>query len=221
MMNVKHTPPVDADTGLQHLLAGNQRFSAGRPSHPRRTLQTLAEVAGEQHPFAVVLGCSDSRVPPEIIFDQGLGDLCVARIAGPVVDDAVLGSIELAVVNLGIRLIVVLGHEHCAAVEAAVRALHPPLAAGAPAIWTWQAGWTPVTVAQSENLGCVTRAIIPAVARVTEGPGTLLERAIRSNIALVVEQLRASAPVQAMGEQVRVVGAYYSLHTGQVHLTAT
>jgi carbonic anhydrase len=218
MVNVRHTAPVNAETGLQHLLAGNQRFAAGTPLHPRRTLQTLAEVAGAQHPFAVILGCSDSRVPPEIIFDQGLGDLYVSRTAGPVVYDAVLGSIELAVANLGIRLIVVLGHEHCVAVEAAVRALHPPLVAGAPAIWTWQAGWTPVRVAPSGNLGALTRAIIPAVARAASGPGTLLERAIRSNIALVVEQLRASTPIQAMGEQVRVVGAYYSLHTGQVHL---
>ncbi len=221
MVNVKHTPSVDADTGLQHLLAGNQRFSAGRPLHPRRTLQTLAAVAGEQHPFAVILGCSDSRVSPEIIFDQGLGDLYVSRTAGPVVDDAVLGSIELAVANLGIPLIVVLGHEHCAAVEAAVRVLHPPLGAGTPAIWTWQSGWMPVAGAPAGSLGRLTRAILPAVERATQGPGSLLERAIRSNIALVVEQLRASTAVVAMGGQVKVVGAYYSLRTGQVHLTAT
>lgn len=217
-MNLRHTPPVNAETGLQHLLAGNQRFAAGRPLHPRQNLQALAAVAGEQHPFAAILGCSDSRVPPEIIFDQGLGDLYVSRTAGPVADEAVLGSLELAVVNLGVRLIVVLGHEHCAAVEAAVRALHPPLVAGAPAVWTWQAGWTPVRAAPSGNLGRLTKAIIPAVARVTAGPGTLLERAVRSNIALVVEQLRASTPRMALGEQVRVVGAYYGLHTGQVHL---
>src|SRR6476620_3609104 len=113
-------PSVPADEALSRLKAGNERFaqskvSAGQPVAARR-----AATAQTQHPFAIIVGCADSRTAPEIIFDQGIGDLFVVRTAGNLVDDYALGSIEYAVEHLGSRLIVVLGHERCGAVTAAL-----------------------------------------------------------------------------------------------------
>ncbi len=105
-----------------NLRAGNDRFARGQAEHPRRGLRRRAELVAEQHPSAVVLGCSDSRVPPEVVLDQGLGDLFVVRTAGHVLDPAVLGSVEFGVAVLGAPLVVVLGHEGCGAVAAAVAA---------------------------------------------------------------------------------------------------
>ena len=102
--------PADANAWKQ-LLDGNARFVSGRSTHPHQDGQRRAELAVGQKPFAVVIGCADSRTSPEILFDQGLGDLFVVRLAGNIVDDAALGSVEYAVEHLGARLIVVLGHE--------------------------------------------------------------------------------------------------------------
>ncbi|HEY7392870.1 MAG TPA: carbonic anhydrase [Bryobacteraceae bacterium] len=111
---------LTADTALTRLLDGNQRYARHKERHPDQSAARQKELAGGQHPFAVILGCADSRVPPELLFDQGLGDLFVIRVAGNIVDDAVLGSIEYAVEHLGTKLILVLGHENCGAVSAAV-----------------------------------------------------------------------------------------------------
>jgi carbonic anhydrase len=105
---------------LQLLMDGNQRFVEGRSEHPRQDRARRDAVIGGQKPMAAILGCADSRVPPELVFDQGLGDLFVVRGAGEVADDTNLGSLEYAVANLGVRLIVVLGHTDCGAVSAAV-----------------------------------------------------------------------------------------------------
>src|SRR5471032_2358330 len=114
------TPSITPAEALSRLKAGNERFahskvSAGKPIAARR-----AETAQQQHPFAVIVGCADSRTAPEIIFDQNIGDLFVVRTAGNLVDDYALGSIEYAVAHLGVRLIIVLGHERCGAVTAAL-----------------------------------------------------------------------------------------------------
>ena len=98
---------------------GNGRYAGGNLQHPGQTTERRAELANSQYPFATVVSCSDSRVPPEIVFDQGLGDLFVVRVAGNVIDDHGLGSIEYSVDHLGVRLIVVLGHQSCGAVKAA------------------------------------------------------------------------------------------------------
>lgn len=111
---------------LDRLIAGNQRFISGQSDHARRDAECRRALREGQNPFAVVLGCSDSRVPPEIIFDQGLGDLFVVRSAGHVVDNAVLGSLEFAAEMFQTPLILVLGHTSCGAVEAAARADEPP-----------------------------------------------------------------------------------------------
>ena len=104
----------------QRLVAGNKRFAAGRARHPRQDPGHREDLAGAQHPFACVLGCADSRVPAELLFDQGLGDLFTVRAVGEVLDDAVVGSVEYAVEHLHVPLVVVLGHSECGAVKAAI-----------------------------------------------------------------------------------------------------
>lgn len=112
------------DAAWQRLMAGNLRFRTGRQRHPHEQLAWRESLVEGQHPFACVLACADSRVPPELVFDHGLGDVFTVRSAGEVLDDAVIGSLEYAVEHLGVRLIVVLGHESCGAVQAAVELVH-------------------------------------------------------------------------------------------------
>jgi carbonic anhydrase len=116
------TPPVTPDEAWELLRTGNDRFATGRSIRPNQSLERLAQTAGSQQPFAAVLGCMDSRVAAEIVFDCGLGDIVVVRTAGHVVDSTVLGSLEFAVDVIGVPLIVVLGHENCGAVRAALAA---------------------------------------------------------------------------------------------------
>src|SRR5574341_698654 len=112
-----------SEQALRKLLEGHQRYLRGQPLHQHQEAGWRVSLAYSQHPFAVILGCGDSRVPPEIIFDQGLGDLFVIRTAGHVLDAAVLGSVEYGLEKLNIPLVVVLGHERCGAVQAAVKAM--------------------------------------------------------------------------------------------------
>ncbi|WP_346768374.1 carbonic anhydrase [Streptomyces sp. R301] len=114
--------PTTPGAALRELNAGNRRWRTFHEKHPHETRAVRTEVVSGQHPFAVVLGCVDSRVPPELIFDQGLGDLLAVRSAGEVLDEAVLGSVAYGVLDLGIPLVVVLGHQSCGAVSAAVHA---------------------------------------------------------------------------------------------------
>ncbi len=115
-----------ADDALGRLREGNARYAKGRQKHPNAAPKRRAEIAAHQKPFAVVLSCADSRVPPEIVFDQGLGDLFVVRTAGHAIGAIELASIEYAVEHLGASLILVLGHERCGAIKATVDTLHPP-----------------------------------------------------------------------------------------------
>src|SRR5215813_10124865 len=119
---MSNRPDVSADEALQHLIDGNERFLQGKAHLPGLRRETLAELAQGQHPFATILGCSDSRVPPELIFDAGLGELFVVRVAGNVLSPEVAGSLQYAGVHLNTRLFVVLGHEGCGAVKAALEA---------------------------------------------------------------------------------------------------
>jgi carbonic anhydrase len=112
-------PSVAPADAISKLKEGNGRYAGGNLQHPGQTTERRAELANSQYPFAAIVSCSDSRVPPEIVFDQGLGDLFVVRVAGNVIDDHGLGSIEYSVDHLGVRLIVVLGHQSCGAVKAA------------------------------------------------------------------------------------------------------
>ena len=199
--------PADLVTGLpsaqqamQQLVDGNRRFVEGRAAHPHETLEWRASLVSEQHPYAVILGCADSRVPPEVIFDEGLGELFVVRQAGHVADDDSLGSIEYAVGHLHIPLVVVLGHQSCGAVTAALGAV----------------------LRDEPAEGHILRLvddITPAVLESRGQPGDEVDNAIRANVRQVVRRVRVSGPILRPMErrgEVKVVGAYYNLRTGVV-----
>ena len=186
----------------QRLLDGNSRFVSGQLKHPNQNSARRSEVAAGQKPFAVVIGCSDSRTSPEILFDQGLGDLFVIRLAGNIVDDAALGSVEFAVAKLGARLIVVLGHEKCGAVQATVGVVN--------------GGAVP-----AGHIGSIVEAIKPAAAAVKGREGDAVDNVLRENVHEIVERLRISAPVLAplvKEGHLQVVGARYDLDEGKVEL---
>jgi carbonic anhydrase len=189
---------VGADEALARLVEGNKRFVDMKLTHPEQDIACRTALSKGQQPFAVVLGCSDSRVPPEVIFDQGLGDLFVVRVAGNVADDIGIASMEYAVEHLGSRLIVVLGHERCGAVTAAVGGGEFP--GHLPALMT---------------------ALKPAVDKGKALGADPVEGAILANVELTAEQLRESKPILAelveKGE-VKIVGARYDLDTGAVEL---
>jgi carbonic anhydrase len=185
---------------LARLKAGNQRFIAGKLQHPHQNPKRRTELATSQRPFAIVLGCADSRTSPEVLFDQGLGDLFVVRVAGNILDDHILGSIEYAVEHLGAQLIVVLGHQRCGAVQAAKETLDSK--AEAPA-----------------HINSIVTSIQPAV-EATRGAD--LEATIKANTDNVVQSLRSSEPVlkkEIEAGSITVLGAYYDLDTGAVAFT--
>jgi carbonic anhydrase len=186
-------PAVGADDALARLKAGNERFanskiSAGQPVAARRAATTQ-----EQHPFAVVIACADSRSAPEIIFDQTIGDLFVIRTAGNLVDDYGLGSIEYAVDHLGTRLIVVLGHERCGAVTAALAGGSAP-----------------------GHINSLVRDIQPAVTAAKGKDGDALVNAIHENDAQVAAKIRKEAQLGELALKVKIVEGYYNLDTGKV-----
>ena len=184
---------VGADEALAKLKAGNERFtsqpaSKGRPNAARR-----AEVAQTQHPFAVIVACSDSRTAPELVFDQNIGDLFVIRVAGNLVDDYGMGSIEYAVEHLGARLIVVLGHERCGAVKAALAA---PTAPG--------------------HIGALVRDIQPAVQATADKAGDKLALTVHANATAVAAKIWKEAHLGELASEVKVVTGYYDLDSGVV-----
>lgn len=181
---------------LQRLLEGNQRFVASRFQYPHQTPERRMELLSGQQPFAVIVGCSDSRIPPEVIFDLGLGDIFVIRTAGNILDDVGLGSLEYAVEHLHVPLILVLGHENCGAVTAALQ--------GGEA---------------HGHLGSLLTAIQPAVSQAKTQTGNMLENAIKANMTRIVEQIKTTEPILSKAVQdgsVDVIGAYYHLESGKV-----
>jgi carbonic anhydrase len=186
------------DQALSALVEGNQRFVSGHSKHPDQSMARVKELVGTQHPFATVLGCSDSRVDPDIIFDQGLGDLFPVRVAGNIVDDAVLGSIEYAVEHLNCPLVVVLGHEGCGAITAAVNGGEP-----------------------GTHITFLVDAIMPAVTEAKAQTGDVVSNAVRINALRQAEILRTSKPIveKAISERkTKVVVAIYDVKTGQVKI---
>ncbi|NES13916.1 MULTISPECIES: carbonic anhydrase [Micromonospora] len=186
---------------LAELLAGNRRFVSGQPVHGHDVTAAAAVASGDQQPYAVVLGCIDSRVPLEAIFDQTFGSICVIRTGAHVLDRAVLGSIEFVVGQLGVPLVMVLGHERCGAVGSAVAALRTGERPGG-------------------SLAYLVEQIAPAVAEVGADDPQVHPLAVRRHVRRTVAALRAddllAAPV-ATGE-VAVAGALYDLATGEVTL---
>jgi carbonic anhydrase len=194
--------PLTAEQAWRKLVAGNNRFVAGEQQHPHESLEWRESLVNGQHPFAVILGCADSRVSPELVFDEGLGDLFVIRAAGEVLDTAVIGSIEYAVEHLSVPLVVVLGHESCGAVGATIDVVqHGTEVAG--------------------DISTLVRSIEPAVRATPANPDPAAFLA-----ACVAEQARRAA--QYLPERsniisdavahhgVKVVSATYELDTGKV-----
>lgn len=198
-------PPVDRDpdTVLARLLDGNKRFVGGELAHPGRKPADFGPLAEGQAPLAVIVGCADSRVAPEVLFDQGVGDLFVVRVAGNVISGAgatVKGSIEYAIAELGVRLVMVLGHGKCGAVKAALKHID-------------------ANDALPGSIGDLVATIRPAAAAVKDKPGDTLENAIRANVERGVERLKGLDPILAgpvKAGKVKVVGAVYDLRDGKV-----
>lgn len=192
---------MDAKATLEILMEGNRRFMDGKPLHPHQDMKRRDEVLGGQKPVAAVLACSDSRVAPEILFDQGLGDLFVIRNAGNVLDDIVLGSLEYAVDHLEIALILVLSHEKCGAVTAASQTVshhheNPPV-----------------------YLPTILEKLAPAIKGAQEKRGDLIEQAAMENASLSAREIRRLLNLQANeggADRVKVLPAYYSLTSGEV-----
>jgi len=190
-------PSVGSDEALSRLKTGNARFAQSKVSTGKPVAARRAATAKDQHPFAIIVGCADSRTAPEIIFDQDIGDLFVIRTAGNLVDDYALGSIEYAVDHLGTRLIVVLGHSRCGAVTAALAGGSAP-----------------------GHINSLVRDIQPAVAAAKGKEGDALANAIHENDAQVAKKIRSQAQLGEFASQVRIVEGYYDLDTGKVEWTA-
>jgi len=198
---------VSASEALARLRDGNNRFVSERSrSGEGLTGSRRSEVAAGQQPFAIILGCSDSRVPAEIVFDQGLGDLFVIRVAGNIVAPSQVGSVEFAAARYDTRLVVVLGHSQCGAVLATLEELQRP------------------TENQSRNLRAIVDRVRPSVesllaTELKHDRQELIRQAVRANIRASVDHLRHGSEVLEQLIQdggLRVVGAEYSLETGVV-----
>ena len=191
---------ANAGKVLGELMEGNERFRKGVAKHPRSTEDCWKTLVQGQAPVAIVVGCSDSRVPPEIVFDTGVGDLFVIRVAGNVLGRDALGSLEYAVEHLKTPLLVVLGHSHCGAITAVVDGTCP-----------------------FENLAGIVEAIRPAVDATEGQSGDWIDLAARENALRVVQELPSRSPVVAsaiaMGH-LTLVPAYYDLRSGAVELLA-
>jgi carbonic anhydrase len=190
---------------LKVLLEGNARWVRGEPEHPRQTIERRLEVADHQEPFAVVFSCIDSRVPPEIVFDCGLGDLFVVRTGGEALDDmVVLGSPEFGPSGYdSARLIMVLGHKRCGAIIAAIESIET----GVPA---------------PGHISAVVDALRPAYHAAVGRPGDLVENMVSAQVELTVEALRADPLLAdlAADDGLVIVGARYDLESGAVEIIA-
>jgi carbonic anhydrase len=180
---------------LQMLIAGNLRFVSSLRQNPNQTFTRITEVAPSQAPFAAILGCADSRFPTEIIFDRGFGDIFVCRVAGNVATPEEIGSLEFGTLVLGAKVLMVVGHENCGAVKAAI--------AGAPV---------------PGQIGSLIDAIKPAVESTKLLPGDKVENAVKANIVLQAKRLKQSPVISQLILQGKllVVGGYYDLDTGAV-----
>lgn len=196
-------PSVTPAEAMRRLTDGNARYVAGQSRHPDLDVARRRSLVAGQHPFATILACADSRVAPELIFDQGLGDLFVIRVAGNVVDDVVLGSIEYSVIHLGVPLVLVLGHQRCGAVIATMEALE-----GKPA-----------GADQDTKIGSLAALITPAVRAVPADAPDKVDAAVLMNArhgarAILTESHPIAERVRA--GRVRVASGRYGLEGGRV-----
>lgn len=190
---------ITPDKALQELLNGNERFVKRKRRNPNQTYSRLVEVAKGQKPFASVLGCADSRVPSEIVFDQGLGDLFVCRVAGNIATPEEIGSLEFGSLVLGSKVIMVVGHERCGAVDAAIKGAQVP-----------------------GQIGSLLEAIKPSVESSKGKKGDKLENACKANVLAQIEKLKSSSVLSELikAEKLKIVGGYYDLDTGKISLVS-
>lgn len=197
---------INAEEALKKLQDGNKRFVAGIRGHKSPHIKSIPQTKDSQNPFAIILGCSDSRVPAEIVFDQGMGDLFVIRVAGNIVAPSQLGSIEFAVENFGTQLVIVLGHSSCGAISATLDDIKNP------------------GKQKQSNVFSIVGRIRPTVQRLldtmpTHDEEAILEAAIRANILSSAQQLRHESPLLETyieKNKLKVVSAEYSIMTGEV-----
>ena len=189
---------------LRRLLAGNRRWVSGRVTHPHQSVARREALRHVQHPFATIVSCIDSRVPPELVFDRGIGDLAVIRTGAQVLDDGVvLGSVEFASDHLHTPLILIMGHQRCGAVKAAIEVI--------------ESGGTAPGHIQS-----VVDALRPAYGVAVRETGDLLDNMVRAQTRLAVERIRTDPLIHALVAQGKLVvhGAYYSLDSGVASIIA-
>lgn len=187
---------ISADEALLKLKKGNQAFAHMHMHHPDVSKKRLHSVEATQHPFVAIVACSDSRVPPELIFDQGLGDIFEIRNAGNVLDDHVIGSAEYAISHLGVKLIVVMGHKDCGAVKAAIEHNH-----------------------ESKFIESLTKFIEPSVEKAKFQKGNFIDNAVKNNaIAGAKGLIDADSIIDdyVRYQNVKIVPAFYNMHTGIV-----
>lgn len=184
---------VTPEQGYTRLIEGNRRFVDDKSIHPNRSAERREEVSVKQEPFAAILGCSDSRVSPDILFDQGIGDLFIIRVAGNVVGPIGLASVEYATLYLHAPLVVVLGHESCGAVKA-------------------------VLDGKSKDIEPIAELIQPAVKETATLQGDHLENAVKANVLHIVEELKRNPALKELIDKkaLLIKGAYYNFHSGQV-----
>jgi carbonic anhydrase len=196
---------VTADAALERLRAGNARFVRGEARFPTTQKQVLAALPKKQHPYVTILGCSDSRVPPEILFDAGLGELFVVRVAGNVVSPEVAGSFQYAGVHLRTPLFVILGHEHCGAVQAALKAKFRG-------------------TRERRRIERLLDAILPGLDGIdnTQAPEAVLHVAVEANVRWTMRQILETPEARARLTEgvMKLVGAVVDLPTGVVRFLA-
>ncbi|MDP8934194.1 MAG: carbonic anhydrase [Cyanobacteriota bacterium] len=183
------------DAALQKLMDGNKRFVDKKRQSPNQDFVRITEVSQSQKPFAAILGCADSRVPSELVFDQGFGDLFVCRVAGNVATPEEIGSLEFGTLVLGAKVLMVVGHERCGAVKAAIEGGELP-----------------------GQIGSLTAAILPAVESSKNQPGDKVENAVKGNVILQAKRLKESPVISQLIQEGKLIvtGGYYDLDTGAV-----
>lgn len=196
-VNLAEKQGATPDEALKILMDGNERFIGNKRKFPNQNITRLSQVAQKQTPFAAILGCADSRVPSEIVFDQGFGDLFVCRVAGNVASDEDVGSLEFGSLVLGAKVILVLGHERCGAVDACIKGAVVP-----------------------GRIGSIIEAIRPAVRETKDVTGDRLEAATKANVKHQVQHLKESSVLSKLiaENKLKIVGGYYDLDTGKVTL---
>ena len=197
----KKLSAISSEEARKRLAEGNQRFVERRSKHPHQTLDWRVELEAGQHPFAVILGCADSRVPPELLFDQGFGDLFVVRVAGNIVDTDVRGSVEYAVDHLGTPLVLVLGHTRCGAVTAALdHATDSPT--------------------EPDEIVSLLYRIEPALKGLSEinDRETRVNEAVKRNVQLAVQRLAQTPDLMRSQKagKLKIMGGVYDMHTGKI-----